>query len=202
MVSDNNPLMNVIEMPTNRSDAVAITASLEEPRRFGVVFDRHVDAIYGYLARRVGVQNAEELTAETFLCAFDARRRFSGGDALPWLYGIATNQIHRHRRDERRQLAAYTRAATDVMDFDEGDIEGRLDAAASAPLLSSALQQLDPGDRDALLLHTWQGLSYKEIAEALDIAIGTVGSRLNRARRLVRASLEQDERFREDIEHG
>lgn len=75
--------------PGDTTDGEAIAASIADPQRFGQVFDRHVDAIYGYLCRRVGRTNAEELTSETFARAFDGRERFSGEDALPWLYGIA-----------------------------------------------------------------------------------------------------------------
>jgi RNA polymerase sigma-70 factor (ECF subfamily) len=189
--------------PAATPDGDAILASAVEPAAFGVIFDRHVDAIFGYLCRRVGRSDAEELASETFVRAFDLRERFSGEDARPWLYGIATNLIRNHRRAERRQLLAYARAASrSVPGNAEEDIEGRMDATAAAPLLSVALQRLDAGDRDVLLLHAWEGLSYKEISDALGIALGTVGSRLSRARRVAREVLQGAGRFREDENHG
>lgn len=173
------------------TDAEAIAASVADPPRFGQVFDRHVDAIYGYLCRRVGRTSAEELTSETFARAFDSRERFSGEDALPWLYGIASNLIRHQLRAERRQFAAYARAASrDAIDQVDDEVEGRVDAAAMVPALAEALRRLRPEERDVLLMHAWQGLSYRDIANALGIAIGTVGSRLTRARASVREALQ------------
>jgi RNA polymerase sigma-70 factor (ECF subfamily) len=185
------------------TDGHAIAASVSDPPRFGQVFDRHVDAIYGYLHRRVGRSSAEELTSETFARAFDGRERFSGEDALPWLYGIASNLVRHHVRAERRQLAAYARVASQgERDRPDDDAEGRVDAAAMVPALAEALGRLRPEERDVLLMHAWQGLSYREIADALAIAIGTVGSRLNRARGTVREVLREHGHLREDASDG
>lgn len=183
--------MHVLEaVPADTTDGEAIAASLADPPRFGQVFDRHVDAIYGYLCRRVGRGSAEDLTSETFVRAFDGRESFSGDDALPWLYGIASNLIRHHARAEHRQLAAYARVAyRDARDGVDEEVDGRLDAAAMMPALAEALRRLRPDERDVLLMHAWQGLSYRDIAGALGIAIGTVGSRLNRARVTVREVL-------------
>lgn len=185
------------------TDAEAIAASVADPPRFGQVFDRHVDAIYGYLCRRVGRTSAEDLTSETFACAFDGRERFFGEDALPWLYGIASNLIRHQLRAERRQLAAYARAASqDARDQVDDEIEGRVDATAMVPALAEALRRLRPEERDVLLMHAWQGLSYRDIADALGIAIGTVGSRLTRARGSVREALHGWGLLREGVSDG
>jgi RNA polymerase sigma factor (sigma-70 family) len=171
------------------TDAEHIAASADDPSRFGAIFDRHADAIHGYLFRRIGPLLSEDLTSETFVVAFRSRSRYdvSRPDARPWLYGVATNLVRRHGRSERRQLTAFAKALDPggQIHRDEG-VEARLDAAAMGPRLSAALTSLAPGDRDALLLHAWEDLSYREIAEALDIAVGTVGSRLTRARRVLR----------------
>lgn len=178
--------------PEDTTDGEAIAASVADPPRFGQVFDRHVDAIYGYLCRRVGRASAEELTSETFARAFDGRERFSGEDALPWLFGIASNLIRHHARAERRQLAAYARVASqDARNQVDDEVESRVDAAAMVPALAEALRRLRPDERDVLLMHAWQGLSYRDIADALGIAIGTVGSRLSRARAAVREVLRE-----------
>lgn len=175
------------------SDADLIAASGSDPEAFGSLFDRHVDAIHGYIRRRVGAALAEELTAETFARAFARRDSFVPlhQAAGPWLYGIATNLVHNSRRAERRQLEAYSRAAAistePFNDFDQAD--ARLDALQAAPRLVGALLELEPGDRDALLLFAWQGLSYAEVATALGIPSGTVASRIHRARGRVRVSL-------------
>jgi RNA polymerase sigma-70 factor (ECF subfamily) len=189
--------------PGDTTDGEAIVASVADPPRFGKVFDRHVDAIYGYLCRRVGRMSAEELTSETFARAFDGRERFSGEDALPWLYGIASNLIRHHVRAERRQLAAYARAASQgERDHVDDDLEGRMDAVAMVPALAEALGRLRPEERDVLLMAAWQGLSYRDIADALGIAIGTVGSRLTRARATVREVLREHGHLREGGSDG
>src|SRR5579862_1178416 len=86
-------------------DAAVIESSQREPERFAVLFDRHAPHIHRYLARRAGREVADDLVAETFLTAFAKRDRYdlSYTDARPWLYGIATNLVGRHRRDEVRQ---------------------------------------------------------------------------------------------------
>lgn len=185
------------------TDGEAIAASVADPTRFGQVFDRHVDAIYGYLCRRVGRTSAEELTSETFARAFDGRERFSGEDALPWLYGIASNLIRHHARSERRQLAAYGRVASrDARDHLDDAVESRMDAAAMVPALAEALSRLRPDERDVLLMHAWQGLSYRDIADALGIATGTVGSRLTRARGTFREVLRESGHLKEGGNDG
>jgi RNA polymerase sigma factor (sigma-70 family) len=179
--------------PAERTDADLIRASLSDPQAFGPLFDRHVDEIHGYVSRRVGRTLAEELTAETFARAFARRESFVAlhDSAAPWLYGIATNLVRNAGRAERRQLQAYGRVAaissSQQSDYDR--VDARVDALREAPALIGALLELDPGDRDALLLFAWQGLSYQEVGTALGIPAGTVASRINRSRRLMRASL-------------
>jgi RNA polymerase sigma factor (sigma-70 family) len=162
---------------TTGSDADAISASLRDPGAFVTIFDRHFDAIRSYLARRLGVDAAADLAAETFTRAFDARKRYdvSHADALPWLYGIASNVMRRHARDERRRLRAYGRLASQPQ---VPDRDGHFFSADVA----GALAALSPVERDVLLLYAWADLSYEDIARALDVPIGTVRSRLARAR--------------------
>src|ERR1039457_283727 len=90
------------------SDEDALAASLAEPARFAVLFERYVDAIYRYLSFRVGPELAEDLTAETFARAFAGRRRYqvNRGSVKGWLYGIATNLVRENRRDEQRRIRA------------------------------------------------------------------------------------------------
>jgi RNA polymerase sigma factor (sigma-70 family) len=158
-----------------------------------VLFDRHAPHIYRYLARRAGSQVADDLVAETFLAAFAKRDRYDLGhpDARPWLYGIATNLVGQHRRDEARQYRISQAAATA-----EPQVPGHADrvaadvtAQAMRTLLDAALAALPAGDRDVLLLIAYEQLSYQEVSRALDIPVGTVQSRLHRARTKVRQAL-------------
>ncbi|MGW5158991.1 RNA polymerase sigma factor [Nonomuraea wenchangensis] len=88
-----------------------IERSWDEPERFGAVFDAHYAEIHRYVSRRLGPYAADDVAAETFALAFRRRRRFdlSHRSARPWLYGIATNLVSRHRRDEVRLLRAVDR---------------------------------------------------------------------------------------------
>jgi RNA polymerase sigma factor (sigma-70 family) len=169
-----------------------MAASRADPLAFAAVFDRHYDSVHRYLARRLGPDMADDLAAETFTCAFDARNRFdlAHPEARPWLLGIATNLMRHHQRGEARRLRAYSR----LDHVDEGDdgfqgIERRLDARQAGPAIADALLRLSPGERDVLLLFAWGDLRYEEIAVALRIPIGTVRSRLHRARRRLRELL-------------
>ena len=172
------------------SDAAAIAASMAEPAAFGVLFDRHAGLVYRYLARRVGAGEAEALVGEAFRIAFERRASFDPAyeSARPWLYGIATRLVAGHRRGEARRLAATARLLVrhqGVEDQTEG-VDRRLDAAALWPSVAEAVSRLPAGDRDALILHVWEGLSYDEVAASLEVPVGTVRSRLNRARRHLR----------------
>lgn len=174
-----------------------------KPDLFGALFEAHHGEIHRYVASRLGRSHADDLAAETFLVAFRGRDRFSGPaeHRRAWLFGIATNLIRRHHRDEERRYRALGRAgglaAADAA-IDAADPGGaervvdRVDAHVAQPALAEALRALNPADRDALLLVAVADLSYAEVGAALGIPPGTVGSRLTRARRAVRAALGTD----------
>jgi RNA polymerase sigma factor (sigma-70 family) len=173
-------------------DAAVIESSWLEPERFAVLFDRHAPHIHRYLARRAGRQVADDLVAETFLTAFAKRDRYDLGysDARPWLYGIATNLVGQHRRDEARQYRIMQRAVAEPEVPDHADrVAAGVTAQATRALLDAALAALPAGDRDVLLLIAWEQLTYQEVSRALAIPAGTVRSRLHRARTKVRQVL-------------
>ena len=173
-------------------DAAVIEVSRAEPDRFASLFDRHAPYIHRYLARRVGTQAADDLVAETFLVAFRKRtgydRRYH--DARPWLYGIATNLVAKHRREEARQLRLRQAAGPDPAqpDYAERSVVNVTAQSVRAPL-AEALAGLARPDRDVLLLIAWEQLSYDEVARGLNIPVGTVRSRLHRARTKIREVL-------------
>jgi DNA-directed RNA polymerase specialized sigma24 family protein len=173
-----------------RTDAEAIAASLSEPNAFADVFDRHFDAIHRYLRRRVGSQIADELASETFAQAFEHRKRFDldRPDARPWLYGIAHNLLRHHYRAEERALRAYARSFA---------ADGAVPPATPGDV-AELLAELSPGERDVLLLVAWAELEYAEVAEALGIPVGTVRSRLNRARGRIRELLEPSGQYEKE----
>jgi RNA polymerase sigma factor (sigma-70 family) len=173
-------------------DAAVIESSWREPERFAVLFDRHAPHIHRYLARRAGRQVADDLVAETFLAAFAKRDRYdlSHPDARPWLYGIANNLVGQHRRDEARQcrIRQAIPAEPEVPGHAER-VAADVTAQGMRTLLDAALAALPAGDRDVLLLIAWEQLSYQDVARALAIPVGTVRSRLHRARTKTRQVL-------------
>lgn len=186
----------VTETEIAESDALTDTRiiedSLTEPDLFGLIYDRHETALYRYAYRRAGPEAAEDLVAETFLIAFARRGRFDPvcGDARAWLFGILTKEISHHHRRERARLRAFARSSLAEVAHDSTDQTlANADARTARAALASALATLSRGDRDVLLLIAWGGLTYAETAHALNIAMGTVRSRLNRARRIVREAL-------------
>jgi RNA polymerase sigma-70 factor (ECF subfamily) len=173
-------------------DAGVIRQSWTEPERFAAIFDRYFAEMHRHLTRRIGPKVADDLAAEVFLAAFAQRRRYDlrRDCARPWLYGIASNLIGSHRRQERRFYRALARSpAGEVWLGDEDQVADRVSAAAARSALAVAVAALTAGDRDVLLLVALADLSYPEVAEALGIPYGTVCSRLNRARKQIREAL-------------
>ena len=173
-------------------DAVIIERSWLEPERFALLFDRHAPRIHRYFARRVGREAADDLVAETFLAAFAKRRGYitAHRDAAPWLYGIATNLVGQHRRDEVRQFRIRQAAWPDLAQPGHADrVTADVTARSVRQQLAAALAELPDADRDVLVLIAWEQLSYTETARALAIPVGTVRSRLNRARARLRVTL-------------
>ncbi|MEU0569925.1 RNA polymerase sigma factor [Nonomuraea sp. NPDC005983] len=175
--------------PVEVSDAHLIEQSWRHPERFGALFDRYFDTVHRYVHTRLGEQAADDLAAETFLRAFRARKTYDTGrsSARAWLYGIASNLVADHRRAEARRYRALARSAApeDVAGHDDLVVQ-RVAAATMQPGLAAGLARLSAGDRDVLLLVACGQLSYEEVADALGIPQGTVGSRLNRARKKLR----------------
>jgi len=172
----------------DRSDATAIAASLDEPRAFVAIFERHFEVIGRYLRRRLSETLADELTAEVFTTAFARRASYdlARPDARPWLYGIAANLLRAHARAEERELRALACAAADPT---RSQAPADSPSTPLEPVLAGVLAALALGDREVLLLFAWGELTYEEIAHALELPVGTVKSRLNRTRALVRAAI-------------
>jgi RNA polymerase sigma factor (sigma-70 family) len=186
-------------------DASVIARSRREPSLFAVIFDRHARHIHRYLVRRLGATAADDVLADTFLVAFDKRAKYDPArpDARPWLYGIATNLVSRQRRAEVRELKL--RLAIGPPPATEGHadrVADRVSAQALGRDLDRALAALRPRERDVLLLVAAEGLGYQEVAEALAIPVGTVKSRLNRARGHLRAELGALDLVKETSGHG
>ena len=174
----------------DESDADAIAASLDDPVRFGMIFDRHATVLHRYLVRRLGPDEAEAMVGDVFRIAFEKRHTYDlqRPAARPWLYGIATNLLAKHRRREGRRIHAMARLAGQrVPLIDDADrVSVVVDASEHWRRVASAVMSLPEPDRDALMLHVWEGLSYEEVADAVGVPVGTVRSRIHRARRSLR----------------
>ncbi|WP_405693077.1 RNA polymerase sigma factor [Streptomyces sp. NBC_01185] len=185
------------------SDASVVERSWGEPDAFAVLFDRYADDIHRYVARRLGTEAADDLMAETFVIAFQQRRRYdlSRAQARPWLYGIATNLVGGHRRAEARRLRAFSRAVSAAPGEGESladRVAARVSAEGVRAELAGALAALPARYRDVLLVVAWGDLDYAEAADALGVPVGTVRSRLHRARKKLREALGGSDPTRRD----
>jgi RNA polymerase sigma-70 factor (ECF subfamily) len=181
------------------SDAEVIGRSLDEPEAFGLIYDRHAAILLRFLGRRAGARVAEGLVGELFRIAFERRKTFdvSRASALPWLYGIGSNLLLKHRRGEARRLRANARMAAAGEAADRRAGAAALEARLLFPRVADAIAALPDDERETLLLFAWEDLSYQSVAEALELPVGTVRSRLNRARAHLRELLESIGKKRE-----
>ncbi|MFZ1995047.1 MAG: RNA polymerase sigma factor [Solirubrobacteraceae bacterium] len=177
------------------TDGELIAQSSTMADAFHELFDRHFKAVRRYLARRVGRDRADDLASDTFTVAFTRRATFRTDttDARPWLLGIATNLLMNERRAEQRSLEAVDRIRAQPV-----PLVAELDNDELYDEVAAALAELNADQRDVLLLFAWGELSYEEIAVALTIPVGTVRSRMSRARSHLRRRLEPSVRSEED----
>jgi RNA polymerase sigma factor (sigma-70 family) len=185
------------------TDAAIIGQSVADSQSFSLIVERHATSVFRYLASRVDRTISEDLLADVFEVAFETRRRYDPRyeNALPWLLGIANNQVRHHRRSQMRH-ASMVRRVTQLQRRGNETSEA-IDAVATSAELNDemqcvrrALAALNDRHRQVLVLSAGLGLSYEDIAQALDIRIGTVRSRLSRARQRLRELLEADGQYR------
>jgi RNA polymerase sigma-70 factor (ECF subfamily) len=180
-----------------RTDAEVIACSLESPASFGELFDRHATTMFRYFVRRVGPHDADSLLGELFRIAFEKRASYATEreGARPWLYGIASNLLARHRQGEARRLDATARLVNASVTASDlfSEVDARVDASRLWADVAAAIATLPQGERDTLLLFAWEGMPYDQIAVALDVPVGTVRSRLSRARGRLRELVGENE---------
>ncbi|WP_344770407.1 RNA polymerase sigma factor [Aeromicrobium panaciterrae] len=173
------------------SDAEIIADSVEQPHVFTALFDRHARGIHRFIARRIGAVDAHDVVSQTFLVAFENRERYDAAfpSARPWLFGIASNVMRHHCRSEVRAWRAMAASGIEVEPSFVDEVVDRVDFRAHGAAMAAVLADLHERDRDVLLLFAWEDFSYAEIAAALAIPVGTVRSRLHRARSQLQAAL-------------
>ncbi len=177
-----------------RSDAVLLREASHDPAAFTELYVRHVEAVHGWLRRRLGWA-ASDLTAETFARAWLNRGRFRDerdGSALPWLLGIAANLLADAARHDRIETGARERLGLPVdLAHEDGytEVEQRLSPRVA---LAKHLESLAPGERDALELRIVEELSYEEVAERLEIRPAAARLRVSRALRRLAVSVPEE----------
>jgi RNA polymerase sigma-70 factor (ECF subfamily) len=158
----------------------------DDPTSFGVLFERHARSVYNHCFRRTASwADAEELMSAVFVEAWRRRRdvRPINGSALPWLLGVANNLLRNHQRSLRRHRAALSRLPTPGHQPDPADdVAGRLADEQAMRRVLADVERLPPRHQEVLALCAWAELTYQEAAEVLDVPVGTVRSRLARAR--------------------
>jgi RNA polymerase sigma-70 factor (ECF subfamily) len=163
---------------------------------FAELYERYVDAIYNYCFRRTGDWTAsEDLTAAVFLAAWAkrARVRFTAEASVrPWLYGVAANVVRNYARGHRRFLRALARAATQPVPRVAGDTAARVADEERMRAILAAVNRLPDIEREVLALCVFAELTYEDAAAALEIPVGTVRSRLARARARLSELLRED----------
>jgi RNA polymerase sigma factor (sigma-70 family) len=177
------------------SDAWLAAGFQRDPELFTAVYDRYFGDVYRYVSGRLGACTADDIAADTFLIAFGQRTRFDPerGSLRPWLFGIATNLMARHWRQEARRYAALARRAPErPADGEQDRVVAAVTAERLRPQLARGLATLSPGERDVLLLVALGQLSHQEVAQALGISAGTVGSRLSRARKRLHDTIDKE----------
>src|ERR1035438_4260232 len=181
------------EASANADDAAVVQLSRHEPEHFSVLFRRHAPYIQRYVVRRLGQDAADDIVAETFLLAFRQRDSYdqTRADARARRAVSATTPpIGGHRRAEIRLYRALARTGADpVMEPFTDRVDDRVSASAASRRLATALARLPEKLRDTLLLVAWGDLSYEEVAAALGVPVGTVRSRVSRARSKLRQAL-------------
>ena len=169
-------------------DGAILHASCAEPARFEAIFARHHDRIWRYLARLGGPACADELASEVFLVAFARRATYepARGSVSSWLYGIATNLARTRARREGRAARAVCRLASEtgaaVAAAGRTRTEDPTEIGDELARVRAALDLLPAAHREVLVLYAWEELPYQELARVLGVEVGTVRSRLARAR--------------------
>ncbi|MFG3050063.1 RNA polymerase sigma factor [Kitasatospora sp. NPDC048239] len=165
-----------------------------DPSVFAELFERYARTVYNHAFRLTADwAAAEDVMSATFMEAWRLRDRVAaeGGSLRPWLLGVATNLARNQCRSNRRYraaaaaLAATGPSAVEIPDHAE-DVAGQVDDRRRIAVTIAAMGSLRRPEREVLVLCLWEGLEYAEAAEALGIPLGTVRSRLSRARTRLR----------------
>lgn len=177
----------------------------DDPEAFRQLYQELSQAIYAHAYRATGDWSAaEDAVSLTFLEVWRLRERLEQGDESlrPWVYGIATNVLRNRGRAARKHQQTLTRFPTPETVPDIADeVAARIDDSERLAAARAAVARLRRGDRDVFMLCVWSDLSYAAAAQALGIPVGTVRSRLSRARgRLLKLTEQELKRVKKRVE--
>jgi RNA polymerase sigma factor (sigma-70 family) len=177
------------------SDAALWARTGDEPTAFAEIFQRHADAVYNHCFRKTASwSTAEDLRSVVFLEAWRRRQevRLHEESILPWLLAVANNVVRTRARSLRRHRSMLARLPMSLVSVDDPEAEAiaRLDDEAQMRRVQSAISGLPRGEQDVLALCVWAELDYAAAAVALGVPVGTVKSRLSRARQHLRLAVE------------
>src|SRR5260370_10812252 len=152
--ANHTPRSGKRKMVNPPSDAEVMGRWLDEPEAFGLVYDRHAATVLRFLGRRVGAEAAEGLLGELFRIAFERRKTFDAAraNALPWLYGIGSNLLLKHRRAEARPLPPSAPMGAACPPADRRTSAPASDPRVRLPRVADAIDSLPDSEREALLL--------------------------------------------------
>jgi len=165
----------------------------DERRQFDEIFVPHLDAAYN-LARWIvqNDQDAQDVVQEAYIRALKGFHGFRGGNGRAWLLTIVRNAaytwLNKHASDQK-WVPYLEEKHAEIISIDQSANESRMEKRRED--LHSALERLPPEFRDVIILYEIEGLSYKEMALSLGVPVGTVMSRLSRARRRLREEFER-----------
>ncbi|MEV6201519.1 RNA polymerase sigma factor [Streptomyces sp. NPDC051771] len=163
---------------------------------FAEIFDEHARVVYAHAVRTTGDWAlAEDVMSLTFLEAWRLRDKLREEvrSVRAWLLGIATNVMRNTARSARRHREALSRLSLPEMSPDFADeVVGQMADAQRLAAAARALQRLKRTEREVFALVVWSDLGYAAAAEALGIPVGTVRSRLSRAREKLRRLVDEE----------
>ncbi len=170
---------------------LAVSARAGQRIDFDALVDRHAQRVYSFCLRATGsAQDAEDLTQATFLAAYESLGNYNTERPFaPWLFGIASNQCRMWHRRSRRAVEAHGRSLEVVRD-PLPTPESAYEHAEAAETVRRVLAGMPDTYRNAVTLRCLEGMSTREIAEALGLSLEAAAKRLARGMRMVRERLE------------
>lgn len=175
---------------------------IRNERWFEHLFERHRALLLAYCTRRVGPSNAQDAVSEVFSVAWRRRQDIPAGAAeLPWLYGVARNVVSRHWRSAHRTRRIVEKAGS-MRQRNEPELETIVVERFEHAAVREALAALRPNDREVLMLSAWEGLSHREIAQAMDCSLAAIDKRLVRAKKRLAAAYRAVDGTRSSLQDG